>query len=573
MKGIRPAFKLIILIASVFFCVDSIQAHPLDISYTTLTPQANGIYGETYIHPYELSLLAKTRGTEFYNLDQAQLEQLVIPYFEQYFKVFAGTEQLELFNVKIDSTETSQILSDGLYVTFMIPGLSGRPLYNFDITLFTSFFSTQTNKVLLLDRNGQVNENYREVFFTKNRTKWTLDLLKPDFSADYDDNIDSDRDGLTDHLEKLYGTNRESKDTDRDGYSDFVEFYMGWDPLDQRASKGQNLSALAQIEQWNDAFTSGKELKTDSKISTYYGQDGIIAPDTIKADTSKGSTPMMPRRVVRPQSQKGNSYLSDALPKIEDKLTGKWSAGGLLTVMGIVFVLGFIHAVSAGHGKGILISYLLDANHQFGHALRFIFIFTLTHLVDVIFLGIGALVIASSIDPETVTPILQRIGGIGLVIIALIQIGYGVRKLRKPLPEPCEQPGAFTKFLTFVKEFTTPSKKKRRDAVENNPGNSQSAKKGSAWLAGLLAGLAPCPFGWAIFMLLWKIGKIEFIFILIPVFGLGIFASLFAFSIFILLFRKGALHLAKGAEKYSILVSGILLLIFAIYFLMPGYTF
>ena len=42
--------------------VISVCAHPLDISLTTLQVLPSGLSVTTYIHPYELSLLAESQG-------------------------------------------------------------------------------------------------------------------------------------------------------------------------------------------------------------------------------------------------------------------------------------------------------------------------------------------------------------------------------------------------------------------------------------------------------------------------------------------------------------------------------
>lgn len=47
---------------------------------------------------------------------------------------------------------------------------------------------------------------------------------------------DSDKDGLSDEDEILYGTDPNNKDTDTDGYSDMVEIQSSWNPRSQELS-------------------------------------------------------------------------------------------------------------------------------------------------------------------------------------------------------------------------------------------------------------------------------------------------------------------------------------------------
>lgn len=564
-----PFLFLISLFTSTF-------SHPLDISYTTLTIRPNNLYGETYIHPYELNLLAQINGINFHRSNFLQLSEIIIPYFIKHFKAFVGTQPLKLQKVKADSVNYADILSYGLSITFKIPKLSGHLNYNFEITLFTSFFSTQTNKLVLLDENGEIRDNYREIFFTKKRTKWTLNISNPYFSKDYDDNTDTDKDGLNDHLEKLYGTNPESKDTDSDRYTDFEEFYMGWDPLNYRASKGQNRAALAQIEKIDNPFLSGKEIAQNLNKSSLYSQDRIILPHAISPDTganlSTREREIYPIRVPRPRSKSGNDFLGTALQKIEDRLKGSWTWGGLLTALGIVFILGFIHAISAGHGKEILFSYMVNVNHQFGHALRFVIIYTITHLIYIMLYGISVFAASNAVEPATLTPIMQKLGGVGLLMIAFYQIYNGIKALSgKKSSENASQNFA-ARFSHFMKELGLFGKRSHKVIIDDNKDAKPSSKKASAWLVGLLTGLTPCPAGWAIFMLLSNIEKTDFLFWVIPVFGLAIIISLLLFAILVLLFRQATLRFIKGANQYSILVSGIMLLIFSIYFMLPSHS-
>lgn len=51
------------------------------------------------------------------------------------------------------------------------------------------------------------------------------------YDEDYDWNLDTDADGLSDELEKMYGTDPSKIDTDGDGYSDSEEVEAGYDPL------------------------------------------------------------------------------------------------------------------------------------------------------------------------------------------------------------------------------------------------------------------------------------------------------------------------------------------------------
>ncbi len=223
-------------------------SHALDISYTTLTPQSKAIYGSTYIHPYELNLIGSALDVNIHLEENfSLLPEIIIPYFKAHFVVVAGEKVLELENITLEEKTLAQILEDGIYLKFVIPRVSGTPVYRFQISLFIEFYSTQTNKVLILDPQGKVVPKRPEILFTRHRQKLDLNFNQLDLSGEIDNHIDSDKDGLTNHLEKLYGTDSTLTDTDNDNYTDFEEFIMGWDPLDPKRCHGQHFVYLEQM--------------------------------------------------------------------------------------------------------------------------------------------------------------------------------------------------------------------------------------------------------------------------------------------------------------------------------------
>jgi hypothetical protein len=86
---------------------------------------------------------------------------------------------------------------------------------------------------------------------------------------------------------------------------------------------------------------------------------------------------------------------------------------------------------------------------------------------------------------------------------------------------------------------------------------------------GFLTGLAPCPFGWALLMMLLSLNRIGWIPVVIVVFGLGIFVFLMIIAMAISVGRYVITDLFKGIERYAQLVSGVLLLGFSVLLLTP----
>lgn len=76
--------------------------------------------------------------------------------------------------------------------------------------------------------------------------------------------LDTDKDGLTDSEEKLYGTNASKADTDGDGYSDGIEVKSGYDPA--KPAPGDKIlattSSVSGIETTSLTNEVVQELKT-----------------------------------------------------------------------------------------------------------------------------------------------------------------------------------------------------------------------------------------------------------------------------------------------------------------------
>lgn len=538
--------KEIALIFILIFLPFSICAHPLDISFSTIQFDESYLYGTTYIHPYEISLLAEDNNLSINNITEKQLNIILIPYFNEHFKIYGKNGILSKDNISIQNTETYQLLSSGVYINFVIR--INREIFpiTFCVDLFIEYFSTQTNKIIIIDNSGQPLPGSNEVYLTAKVKEWSFDIYNPDFSAYDDDYTDTDNDGLTDHFEKLYGLDPFNSDTDKDGYSDFDEFSFGWDPFNSVPSPGQSQKAL-QNNPYN--YSSITESASDAEINTEPDESAPIDNNDIqpkqKEKPDSAASEVEPKNLIEEHSVTDknipdSSFLEKTLQQMEEVFTGDFNLGGIIVLFFSVFILGFLHAAMPGHGKGILIAYLAEKNKTIYHGFGFILTFTITHLIDVIILALGSSIFLSTVNTASAAYILRVIGGTGLVIIAIYMIYKGIRIL-----------------------------KGNRNI---NKQVSNKTRKG-ALLMGILTGLAPCPFGWAILMMLLSIGKLEMVPLIILFFGLGIFIFLLIMTILVIIIRRVTFDLFKKFEKYSMFVSGIFVLVFGILFFLPKVIF
>lgn len=107
---------------------------------------------------------------------------------------------------------------------------------------------------------------------------------------------------------------------------------------------------------------------------------------------------------------------------MEDHLTSTTFVTGLVIASG----LGAFHALSPGHGKMLVSSYLIGTKGTAFHAIILGIIVSLTHTIGVIILGLITLFASQYILPETLYPILSILSG-------LMVLGVGITLLYRRL--------------------------------------------------------------------------------------------------------------------------------------------
>ncbi len=502
--------------------------HPLDISYTQLQIEPWGVRGTTYVHPYELALLAAENDMEMESLRAEQIRTLIEPYFRDRFRLYARSGAVGLDEIALGDTDLATILAGGLHVLFTarVPD-TAYPL-TFRVTLFTEFFTTQTNKLLFRDASGELYPTGREIILTARRSEWSFDPSNPDFSSEADDLTDTDGDGLSDRFEGLYGMNPESADTDGDGYTDFVEFTFGWDPFDPAPTKGQSREVVDNALRVTGSFPASPPPAPPASEQSE-GSEEVVAQAPAQAVN------LMEQNPVEDRALTSSRFLERTLRRMQDVFDSERGVDGLMVLLLSVFALGFFHGAMPGHGKGVMASYLAGGQRSLGQALVFISIFTATHLVDVVLLGVGVTVLAATVDTARISTVLKTVGGVGLVSVGVVMVGLGIRQAIRP------------------------------EAQSRTP----RRRSGGVAVLGFLTGLAPCPFGWALLMMLLSLNRVGWVPVIIAVFGLGIFVFLLIMALVIAVGRHVVTDLFKGIERYAQLISGVLLLVFGLLLFTP----
>lgn len=173
-------------------------------------------------------------------------------------------------------------------------------------------------------------------------------------------------------------------------------------------------------------------------------------------------------------------------------------------------------------------AYVLDRRHRLRESLAFALIFTVTHLADIAILVLVTKYLFSVYDPTPYMTLLQRGGAVLLIGFAGFLVIRSVQRLRSAKLEV--SPG-----------IPTPS----------------SVFSASNIFLGFFAGLAPCTFGWSIFLVLFSLGKMEWALPLLAALGIGIFLCLLLVVVITSLFREKLLVRVPRFATYSELISAV----------------
>jgi len=173
-------------------------------------------------------------------------------------------------------------------------------------------------------------------------------------------------------------------------------------------------------------FPKGNPHSTDRSVglSNYPADPASSAPNVtdvsidvapIQGDLTSGEAP-------RPTKAGTPSASSDRLSAIlgKDVLPVRMVVLGML----VAFALGALHALSPGHGKTVVASFLVGARGTARHALFLGAVVTFTHTVGVFLLGVTVLFLSDYIVPEHLYP------WIGFLSGAMI-LGVGVNLFRQ----------------------------------------------------------------------------------------------------------------------------------------------
>lgn len=318
---------------------------------------------------------------------------------------------------------------------------------------------------------------------------------------------DTDGDSISDEEERIYRTDPNKIDTDGDFYTDYEEVSMGWNPIKASPSPGQTVR-----DRMPEVLLSLPTGILQTKPVDQY--DARYIKQTNLLDTGFG-----------------NVQLRDTLKAITEAFKDL-SFGNFWYIFGLVVLLGFIHAIGPGHSKGFLVSYILDRDNGFWKGLMFVTVFSLVHLADIVFLFLVTKLFFSLYDPTQYMVMIQRVSIVILFFFSVYIFVQSIRKLR--------------------------NKSVVQKEVKKTIG-------GGGIVLAFVAGLAPCSFGWSIFLVLFSLGQVAWILPLLFALAIGIWLCLFCILVITLFFRERLYSRFSLLPRYSSVASSGILIVLSAY--------
>lgn len=288
------------------------------------------------------------------------------------------------------------------------------------------------------------------------------------------------------------------------------------------------------------------------KPENFTSTNGNVSPlDPSYNSQNFGSAPIM-------TDKSNESYLSRLKSFIADiKRVGDVSTMNPLYLIALLFLLGFLHTLEAGHSKVVLTSAMLHKNMTMKGGVMYAVVFTVTHIGDILLLGLSLLIINNFFDVYEKFALLEK-----AAIYCLLFIG--VYLLFKSISD------------VVRKHFVDGDKKESAESIlEHTHANGETHSHSHDFdpnksfrdqlLVGFLTGLAPCVFGWSILMLIVSAKKIWLLIPAILSFSLGIFCALLLVVFLIGKFKKQIFNRLGWLTEISPILSALILITYAIY--------
>lgn len=328
--------------------------------------------------------------------------------------------------------------------------------------------------------------------------------------------------------------------------SNFVSIYNGELFLDKAEMNKYYQEAEMSLQ---------NETVSLKKPQNFISTDVLVGPDD--PEYSNRDDPVLSADDVK-NSVNLTTQINKTWNNMKRALTGNqdFREMGAISILFVIFLLGFLHTIEAGHSKVVLTSAMLHRSMSVKRGLIYSVIFTLTHIGDIIIIGLIFLFINNFVDIYSQFNMLEKFAAYALFFMALYMLFRNIAAYRddksnlkssvskNPILQPhTHSHGGFD----HSHEELFDDKRSYREQI---------------WI-GFISGLAPCIFGWSIFMLVISAKKVWLIIPSIISFGFGILIALSLVVFLASALKKPVFNKVAYISEISPIISALILLIYA----------
>lgn len=343
----------------------------------------------------------------------------------------------------------------------------------------------------------------------------------------------------------------------------------------------------------NTLFTDKNKVQ-ENAIYIKDGPDNIIIEDMLTEKKEEVYFNISsPAQKVSSLPHSGGSRKGSFLDRLTSEVFSTGEKSLYLAVI-LVFLLGLLHTLEAGHSKLIISSYMLNRHVTIRNGLFYASVFTLTHIADIVILGVILLFVNSFVDIYAKMAFLQTFSIYALFFIALFLLfrntaQYVQTRFAKKsshthahASEQHTHDHHHDDHESHTHPHDSPGHNHGHEHAHDTHSHDDHAHLSDHDLAharshgmapgtslkeqlvlGFVTGLSPCLMGWSIFMMILSTRNLWSLFPIIFAFGLGIFLALSLFVVVIGKSRKMFYGRFTVIQELSPIISSLLLLGFA----------
>ena len=248
-----------------------------------------------------------------------------------------------------------------------------------------------------------------------------------------------------------------------------------------------------------------------------------------------------------------NTLIKKASELIEDA-----SATSLFLVVLIAIVIGALHALEGGHSKTILASIMINDQISLKRGFIFVSIFTLTHMSDILLVGLALVFLDQNIGLYSYMSSIQLFSVYAMLLLSVVLLcKEASHLLRNRFKQGRSSLDHTHRHHDHGHDHHHHNHSHEHDHSHQLDHNKSTKEQ---MLIAFFEGLAPCLTGWTLMMLIIATRKLWLVLPVVAGFAVGIAIVLTIFVVLVYIFRQQITDRFSVISTYSGLISSLILL-------------